>query len=84
MQLCRCGSAALIHPHDRPPYPGAFPIACVECCALRLQKHEGGLLATMDGMHGAADRVKLLVQQQMNDLRKAIDAKEQVRCRGCT
>lgn len=42
-----------------------------------MQEHEGGLLATMDGMHGAADRVKLLVQQQMNDLRKAIDAKEQ-------
>lgn len=41
------------------------------------------MLATTDGMHGAADRVKLLVQQQMSDLRKAIDAKEQVRCHGC-
>jgi hypothetical protein len=29
-------------------------------------------------MQEAGDRVKLLVQQQMNDLRKAIDAKEQV------
>ena len=41
------------------------------------------MLATMDGMHAAADRVKLMVQQQMNDLRKAIDAKEQVRYQGC-
>ena len=38
------------------------------------------MLASMDGMHAAADRVKLLVQQQMNGLRKAIDAKEQVWC----
>lgn len=28
-------------------------------------------------MEEAADRVKLLVERQMNDLRKAVDAKEQ-------
>lgn len=42
------------------------------------QVHEDEMRTTADGMQDAADRVKLLVQQQMNDLRKAIDAKEQV------
>ena len=41
------------------------------------------MAATMNGMHAAADRVKLMVQRQMNDLRKAIDAKEQVRYQKC-
>ena len=54
---------------------------CVRGCWV--QAHEEGMRSTTEGVQIAADRVKLLVQQQMNDLRKAIDAKEQVWWQRC-